>query len=94
MAPVSAKADLGSGLSLHLVPDRVRDLGAARLVSTPSRTIVFPPGLARDCHLKGSPEFEQFYIAGFPAGTQVAVKSGASAISATPAWQAICSYVS
>jgi hypothetical protein len=23
-------------------------------------------GLARDCHLTGSPEFEQFYIAGFP----------------------------
>src|SRR5208282_3722578 len=39
-----------------------------------------------DCHFKGSPEFEQFCIAGFPASTQVAIKSGASADSATPRW--------
>jgi hypothetical protein len=44
-------------------------LGAARLVSTPSRLL--SPGLARDCHLRGFPEFEQFCIAGFPASTQV-----------------------
>ena len=28
---------------------------------------VFRTGLARDCHLTGFPEFEQFYIASFPA---------------------------
>ena len=38
-----------------------RALGAARLVSTPSLS-----GLARDCHVTGSPEFEQFCIPGFP----------------------------
>ncbi len=37
-------------------------LGAARLVSTPSPRW----GLARDCHLRGFPDFEQFYIQGFP----------------------------
>src|SRR2546427_12989234 len=47
----------------------VRWLGAARLVSTPSRSV--PPGLARDCHFTGFPEFEQFCIVGFPASTQV-----------------------
>ena len=41
-------------------------LGAARLVSTPSLS-----GLARDCHLKGFPEFGQFYAGGFPPRTQV-----------------------
>ena len=42
----------------------------------PSSLYTFPngrvrPGLARDCHFTGSPEFEQFCIAGFPASTQV-----------------------
>jgi hypothetical protein len=41
---------LRSGLSLHLIPDLVRILGAARLVSTPSRTDALRPSLARDCH--------------------------------------------
>ena len=54
-------------------------VGAARLVSTPSRTDALRPGLARDCHFTGFPEFEQFCIAGFPVSTQVCVKSGASA---------------
>src|SRR5712692_9964715 len=40
-------------------------LGAARLVSTPSLS-----GLARDCHLTGFPDFEQFCVPGFPARTQ------------------------
>jgi len=31
----------------------------------------FQPGLARDRHVTGFPEFEQFCIAGFPASTQV-----------------------
>jgi hypothetical protein len=30
---------------------KIRSLGAARLVSTPSR-LEYPPGLARDCHLR------------------------------------------
>ena len=60
---------LESGLSLHRATDIIRGLGAARLVSTPSRSIA--PGLARDCHLTGFPEFEQFCIASFPASTQV-----------------------
>ena len=47
-------------------------VGAARLVSTPSRREhVVRPGLARDCHFTGLPEFEQFCIAGFPASIQV-----------------------
>ena len=46
---------------------RVRCVGAARLVSTPSPV----RGLARDCHVTGFPEFGQFYSPGFPEGTQV-----------------------
>jgi hypothetical protein len=41
---------LWSGLSLHLLPV-LWGLGAARLVSTPSRRN-FRPGLARDCHFR------------------------------------------
>ena len=44
---------LWSGLSLGHI---ILDLGPVRQVSTPSLS-----GLARDCHLKGFPEFEQFY---------------------------------
>jgi len=40
-----ANAGLGSGLSLHPIADLVCNLGAARLVSTPSRPEVFPVGL-------------------------------------------------
>ena len=63
---------------------------ASRRRCCPSSLYTFPfgmflPGLARDCHFTGFPEFEQFCIAGFPASTQVAIKSGASADSATPA---------
>jgi hypothetical protein len=54
---------LGSGLSLHL--GRAA-LGAARLVSTPSRFRAWL-GIA----IAGFPEFGQFCIAGFPASTQV-----------------------
>ena len=55
---------LWSGLSLH--PRR----SVARLVSTPShRDRSIHPGLARDCHLTGFPDFEQFSIAGFPASS-------------------------
>ena len=58
-------------------------LGAARLVSTPSRP-AFGPGLARDRHVTGFPEFGQFCIAGFPTSTQVFHKSAASAIPPRP----------
>ena len=53
----------------------------------PSSLYTFPfPGLARDCHLTGSPEFGQFCIFGFPESTQVWSKSVASTSFATPAW--------
>jgi len=56
-------------------------VGAARLVSTPSLA-----GLARDCHFTGFPEFEQFYILGFPQEhSSNWPKSVASTNSATPA---------
>ena len=58
-------------------------LGAARLVSTPSPETMNPGGLARDCHVKGFPEFEQFYIGGFPPSTQT-IKSVASTIPPRP----------
>jgi hypothetical protein len=61
-----------------------RRLGAARLVSTPSRSAF--PGLARDCHFTGFPEFGQFCIAGFPASTQVWTQVRCVCHSATPAW--------
>ena len=39
----------------------------------PSSLYTFPfPGLARDCHSRGSPEFGQFCIPGFPMSTQIA----------------------
>jgi hypothetical protein len=44
-----------------------------------------PLGLARDCHLRGSPDFEQFYVSDFPERTQIAFKSVASTSFATPA---------
>ncbi len=55
---------LWSGLYLH--PNQLA-LGAARLVSTPSEYI----GLARDCQIRGFPEFEQFYTHRFQWGTQL-----------------------
>lgn len=44
-ASLHANAGLGSGLSLHHIADNVCNLGAARLVSTPSRPEAFPAGL-------------------------------------------------
>ena len=71
-----------SGLSLH--PGR---LGCR---CCPSSLYTFPPdvrpaGLARDCHLRGFPDFEQFCFSGFPKSTQIALKSVASTNFATPA---------
>jgi hypothetical protein len=76
------------------VPRKIRGLGAARLVSTPSRILV--PGLARDCHerFRGFPEFGQFCIAGFPASTQVFLKSAAYAIPPRPRGLAVYRFVS
>ena len=49
----ATKKCLWPGLSLDHI---ILDLGPIRQVSTPSLS-----GLARDCHLTGFPEFEQFY---------------------------------
>src|SRR5437870_11782614 len=55
----------------------------------PSSLYTFPaervrPGLARDYHVTGFPEFGQFCIARFRASTQVFLKSAASAIPPRP----------
>ena len=59
-----ANAGLGSGLSLH-------HIAGLQVRCCPSSLYTFPAeflrlGLARDCHLTGFPDFEQFYIGGFP----------------------------
>jgi hypothetical protein len=46
------------------LPRKLRSLGAARLVSTPSRLLSLRAWLG--IAISGSPEFEQFCIAGFP----------------------------
>ena len=46
------------------LPRKVRSLGAARLVSTPSRLVSLRDWLG--IAISGFPEFEQFCIAGFP----------------------------
>jgi len=80
-------ASLRSGLSLHHAQIRL-GLGAARLVSTPSRR-----GCRRRAWLgiaiTGFPEFGQFCIAGFPASTQVLTQVRCVCHSATPAWLAL-----
>ncbi len=63
---------LRSGLSLHRPPEY------PRLRCCPSSLYTFPagtfrPGLARDCHVTGFPEFGQFCIASFQASTQVSL---------------------
>ncbi len=45
---------------------------------------MFHPGLARDCHFTGFPEFEQFCIAGFPREHSSSFKSVASTIPPRP----------
>ena len=78
----ASASGLRSGLSLHHPPDH-RGLGAVRLVSTPSR--LDSAGLGSGLpHKDGFPDFEQFCIAGFPASTQVFLKSAASAIPPRP----------
>jgi len=46
------------------IPRKIRSLGAARLVSTPSRLVCLRAWLG--IAIEGFPEFEQFCIAGFP----------------------------
>jgi hypothetical protein len=68
----AARRRLWSGLSLHHGGRKKRSaVGAARLVSTPSPIGLPDRGLARDRHLTGFPDFEQFCVPGFPARTQV-----------------------
>ena len=63
--------------------ERRMALGAARLVSTPS-----PCGAWLGIASEGFPDFEQFYVPGFPGRTQIlAFKSGASTSFATPAYR-------
>lgn len=75
---------LRSGLSLHPPPE------GPGLRCYPSSLYTFPAGLFRRAWfgiaIAGFPEFGQFYIASFPASTQISFKSVASAGSATPAW--------
>jgi hypothetical protein len=77
------------GFGVWTIPSPCPDL-APGIRCCPSSLYTFParfrPGLARDRHVIGFPEFEQFCIARFPASTQVlSLKSDASADSATPA---------
>jgi len=53
------------------LPRKLRSLGAARLVSTPSRLVFLRAWLG--IAIEGFPEFEQFCIAGFQASTQVSL---------------------
>ena len=64
------------------LPRKLRSLGAARLVSTPSRLVSLRAWLG--IAISGFPEFEQFCIADFPASTQVFLKSAAYAIPPRP----------
>jgi hypothetical protein len=63
-------------------------LARSRVRCCPSSLYTFTPAvrlarLARDCQLRGFPEFGQFYSSGFPEGTQI-LKSLASTISPRP----------
>jgi len=65
------------------VPRKIRGLGAARLVSTPSR--LEHSGRAwLGIAISGFPEFGQFCIAGFPGEHSSFLKSVASAIPPRP----------
>ena len=69
---------LWSGLYLH---------PSVCLRCCPSSLYTFPlRGLARDCHLTGFPDFEQFYIRRFRQCTQFWFKSLVSTDSTTSAW--------
>ncbi len=59
---------LWSGLSLHPSALRLRCCPSSLYTFTPA---LRPECLARDCHVTGFPDFEQFCIARFRASTQV-----------------------
>src|SRR5258705_11978813 len=61
---------------------KVRSLGAAHLVSTPSRLLSLRAWLG--IAIQGFPEFEQFCIAGFPGEHSSFLKSAAYAIPPRP----------
>jgi hypothetical protein len=86
LSPPSIEIDV-RGLDYPFTMPFTQGLGAARLVSTPSSNGSSVGSLARDCHFKGFPEFEQFCSADFSARTQAMnkLKSAASTCSATPA---------
>src|SRR6266478_6149354 len=63
------------------VSRKVRGLGAARLVSTPSRLVA--PGLARDCHCR-FPRIRAVLHRRFPGEHSSLLKSSASAIPPRP----------
>ena len=71
LSPPRCSAGLRSGLSLHRSPARPGGRCCPSSLYTFPVGSGFRPGLARDCHLTGFPEFGQFCTAGFPAGTQV-----------------------
>ncbi len=81
---------LRSGLSLHRPPE---DPG---LRCCPSSLYTFPARLLRawlGIAISGFPEFGQFCFAGFPASTQVFLKSAASAIPPRPrGWSCAATY--
>ena len=83
----STSAGLRSGLSLHRALETGIRCCPSSLYTFPAGKL--PPGLARDCHFQGSPEFGQFCIAGFPASTQVLTQVRCVCHSATPAWLAL-----
>ena len=94
LSPPSRRDVCKSGLSLRHSRPKDPALGAARLVSTPSRPGKCLPraGLARDQRRPrrtrrryAFPEFEQFYSPHFHGGTQVDLKSVASTDFATSA---------
>jgi hypothetical protein len=78
------------------VPRKIRGLGAARLVSTPSWSECWMRNTMEHAFqawlgiaISGFPEFGQFCIAGFPGEHSSFLKSVAYAVSATPAWLVI-----
>jgi len=82
---------LRSGLSLHPPPEY------PGLRCCPSSLYTFPEKVSLRAWLgiaiAGFPEFEQFCIDGFPASTQVSLKSSASAIPPRPrGWSFAVSY--
>jgi hypothetical protein len=86
-APAVLPQGLGSGLSLHQSRIRFRFSGAARLVSTPSRpkAICFGRAWLGIAILQGSPNLSSSASPVSRRALKFALKSDASADSATPA---------